>query len=473
MANPHTPSLKSASSLPTSVVSALTSTFRGAILDRGAAAYDEARTVWNAMIDRRPGMIVRPFSAADVATAVRFAAQQELFVAVKGGGHNIAGLATCDDGLLIDLSQMKGIEVDPVKRTAAVDPGVTLAELDKATQAHGLAVPVGINSTTGIAGLTLGGGFGWISRAFGLTIDSLSWADVVLADGRQVRASESEEPELFWALRGGGGNFGIVTRFGYRLHPVGPTVLAGLVVHPFDAANDVLNHMRDCAGDAPDQLTTWAVLRKAPPLPFLPSEWHGREVVVLAMAYAGDVADGERAAARVRSYGRPIADVVSPMPFAGWQTAFDPLLTPGARNYWKTHNFATLNDGLRDTLVDYAGRLPGDETEIFLGHLGGAVKRVSDDATAYGARDAEFVVNVHGRWRAPAEDDHVIGWARQLYDALTPHATGSAYLNFLTADEAGRVGAAYGKNFARLGQIKAKYDPANLFQGNQNIKPAV
>jgi FAD/FMN-containing dehydrogenase len=407
-------------------------------------------------------MIVRPFSAGDVATAVRFAAQQELFIAVKGGGHNIAGLATCDDGLLIDLSQMKGIAVDPVKRTAAVDPGVTLAELDKATQAHGLAVPVGINSTTGLAGLTLGGGFGWISR---------DWADVVLADGRQVRASESEEPELFWALRGGGGNFGIVTRFGYRLHPVGPTVLAGLVVHPFDAAKDVLNHMRDCAADAPDQLTTWAVLRKAPPLPFLPSEWHGREVVVIAMAYAGDVADGERATARVRSFGRPIADAVSPMPFAGWQTAFDPLLTPGARNYWKTHNFATLNDGLRDTLVDFAGSLPGDETEIFLGHLGGAVKRVSDDATAYGARDAEFVVNVHGRWRSPADDDHVIGWARRLYDALTPHATGSAYLNFLTADEAGRVSAAYGKNFARLGQIKATYDPTNLFQGNQNIKP--
>ena len=473
MSNPHTPALKSAANLPSAAVTSLTNTFRGAILDRGAAAYEEARTVWNAMIDRRPGMIVRPFTRDDVAAAVRFAAQQELFVAVKGGGHNIAGLATCDDGLLIDLSQMKRIEVDPSRRIAVVDPGVTLGELDVATQTYGLAVPVGINSTTGVAGLTLGGGFGWISRAFGLTIDNLLWTDVVLADGRQVRASESEEPDLFWALRGGGGNFGVVTKFAYRLHPIGPAVLGGLVVHPFDDATRVLDHMRDCAADAPDQLTTWAVLRKAPPLPFLPAEWHGREVIVLAMAYAGEVAEGERATARVRTFGKPIADVVSPMPFAGWQTAFDPLLTPGARNYWKTHNFTSLSDALRDSLVDYAGRLPGDETEIFLGHLGGAVRRVSDDATAYGARDGEFVVNVHGRWRSPQDDQRFIGWSRSLYDAMTPFATGSAYVNFLTADETARVGTAYGKNFARLGQIKAKYDPANLFQGNQNIKPAL
>jgi FAD/FMN-containing dehydrogenase len=473
MANPRPFVGRSASSLPTSVVSSLTQSFRGTILDRGGAAYEEARTVWNAMIDRRPGMIVRPFNAADVAAAVRFAAQQELFIAVKGGGHNIAGLATCDDGLLIDLSQMKGVEVDPVTRTAAVEPGVTLGELDKATQAFGLAVPVGINSTTGIAGLTLGGGFGWTSRAFGLTVDNLMWAEVVLADGTQVRTSETQEPDLFWALRGGGGNFGIVTRFGFRLHPVGPTILAGLVVHPFDDATGVLNHMRDCAADAPDQLSTWAVLRKAPPLPFLPAEWHGREVVVLAMAHVGEASDAERAAARVRKFGRPIADVVAPTPFVGWQTAFDPLLTPGARNYWKTHNFATLNDGLRDTLIDHTSRLPGDETEVFLGHLGGAVRRVSDDATAYGARDGEFVVNVHGRWRSAGEDERFIGWARGLFNALTPYATGSAYLNFLTADESARVGAAYGKNFERLGRIKGKYDAGNLFRGNQNIEPVV
>ena len=452
-----------------SIIQSFAARVQGRVIQPGHAGYDEARTVWNAMIDRRPGLVLHCATPGDVQHAVRIAAEHDLFVAVKGGGHNIAGLGTCDAGLLIDLSGMKGITVDPSARTAEVEPGVTLGELDAATQAHGLAVPVGVNSTTGVAGLTLGGCFGWISRAFGLTVDSLLWVDIVLADGTTVRASNADRPDLFWAIRGGGGNFGIVTRFAYRLHPVGPQVLAGLVVHPFDQARDVLNHMRECAADAPRELTTWAVIRKAPPLPFLPASWHGREIIALAMAYAGDIAEGERAAAPLRGFGQPIADIVGPTPFTGWQQALDPLLTPGARNYWKSHNFKTVSDGLRDTLIDFGGRLPSDETEIFLGQLGGAVNDVADDATAYGSRDAEFIVNVHGRWRAAGDDQRVVQWARGLYDAMTPHAIGTAYVNFLTADETGRVEASYGKNYARLKQLKAKFDPKNLFKGNQNI----
>jgi len=445
---------------------------RGHLLNPSAQGYDEARAIWNGMIDRRPALIARCHTPDDIGHALRFATEHGVFMTIKGGGHNIAGLAACDAGLMVDLSAMKAISVDPSARTAEVEPGVTLAELDAATQAHGLAVPVGINSTTGIAGLALGGGFGWTSRAFGLTIDNLLWADIILVDGRQLRTSPTQEPDLFWAIRGGGGNFGVVTRFCFSLHPLGPTVLAGLVVHPLDQGRAVLDHLRDCAEGAPKELSTWAVLRKAPPLPFLPAEWHGREIIALAMLYAGDVAAGERATARLRGFGQPIADVVGPMPFTAWQATFDPLLTPGARNYWKSHNFSGLSDGLRDALLEYASRLPSDETEIFLAHLGGTIQAVVDDATAYGARDAEFLVNVHGRWQAKADDDRVISWARSFYQAMTPFATGSAYMNFLTADEVDRVPAAYGKNFGRLATLKASYDPKNMFRANQNIAPA-
>ncbi|HXG87472.1 MAG TPA: FAD-binding oxidoreductase [Vicinamibacterales bacterium] len=458
--------------VPLASVEALGRKLHGDLLEPTSPGYDEARAIWNAMIDRRPALIARCHTPDDVAHAVRFAREHGVVITIKGGGHNIAGLAACEAGVMADLSAMKAISVDPVTRTAEVEPGVTLAEFDAATQAHGLALPVGINSTTGIAGLTLGGGFGWTSRAFGLTIDNLLWADVILADGRPLRTSANEEPDLFWAIRGGGGNYGVVTRFAFRLHPIGPTVLAGLVVHPLDEGRAVLDHMRDCARDAPRELSTWAVLRKAPPLTFLPAEWHGREIIALAMVYAGEVAAGERATARLRSFGKPIADVVGPMPFATWQATFDPLLTPGARNYWKSHNFAALSDGLRDAMLAYAAKLPSDETEIFLAHLGGAIQTVPDEATAYGARDAGFLVNVHGRWRAAEDDDRVISWARSFYQAMTPFATGSAYMNFLTEDEVDRVPAAYGKNFARLATLKARYDPTNLFRANQNIAPA-
>jgi FAD/FMN-containing dehydrogenase len=363
--------------------------------------------------------------------------------------------------------------VDPAARTARVEPGATLGDVDRECQAFGLATPVGINSTTGIAGLTLGGGFGWLSRAYGLTADNLLSADVVTADGALLHASEKENPDLFWGIRGGGGNLGVVTSFEFRLHPVGPEVVAGLIVHPFSEARDVLRAYRDLVARAPEELTCWVVLRKAPPLPFLLPEVHGTEVVVLALCHAGDIASGEKAAAPFRAIGKPIADVVGPHPFVGWQTAFDPLLTPGRRNYWKSHDFVELQDGLLDALLDAVRRLPSPECEIFIGHLGGAINRVPAGATAYPHRDIQFVMNVHTRWSEPSQDAACIAWARALYDAAAPFATGGVYVNFMPEDEAGRVRAgAYGPNYDRLAKLKARYDPGNLFRLNQNVAPS-
>jgi len=457
--------------VPQRAIESFTAAFRGQLLRPGSPEYDGARGIWNAMIDRRPALIARCATADDVVAAVRLAGAHDLLVAVRGGGHNIAGNAVCDGGLMIDLSAMNTVQVDAAKRTARVGPGATLGDVDRATQAHALATPTGINSTTGIAGLTLGGGFGWLSRSLGLTIDNLLSAEVVTADGALVRASAAENPDLFWGIRGGGGNFGVVTSFEFRLHPVGPEVLSGLIVHPLDAAGDVLRFYREFLKTAPDEFACWCVLRKAPPLPFLPPEWHGREILVLAMCYSGAIADGERIARPLRSFGHPIADVVAPHPFTAWQAILDPLLTPGMRNYWKSHDFLELSDGLIDVLTDHARRLPDPQTEIAFAQLGGAVSRVPADATAYTHRDAQFVLNVHGRWADPAKDTACIAWARQLFQAATPFATGGVYVNFLTQEEQGRVPAAYGSNYARLVALKKKYDPSNLFRVNQNIGP--
>ena len=451
---------------------AIGAALRGKVLAEGAPGYDEARTIWNAMIDRKPGVIIRCQGAADVVQAIRFAAAHKLLVAVRGGGHNIAGNAVCDGGLIVDLSQMKSVRVDPTSKRAWVEPGATLADLDKETQAFGLVLPTGINSTTGVAGLTLGGGFGWITRKFGLTIDNLISADVVTADGSLVRASANKNKDLFWALRGGGGNFGVVTSFEFRLHKLGPQVLAGLVVHPFDDAAPVLKEYRRIARSAPDELTCWVVMRKAPPLPFLPTEWYGREVLVLAMCYSGGVKKGEKAMAELRSIGKPIADVVGPTPFVGWQQVFDPLLTPGVRNYWKSHDFVNLSDEAIDILLDAVPKLPGPECEIFIGHVGGAAGRVGTKATAFPQRHSHFVMNVHTRWRDAAEDSANIGWARKFFAAAAPFATGGAYVNFMADDEGARIETTYGRNYRRLAEIKRRYDPDNLFRMNQNIRPA-
>jgi FAD/FMN-containing dehydrogenase len=457
--------------LHTSQIAALRAAIGGRVLQAQDEGYEQARQIWNAMIDRYPALIVQCTGTDDIVLALRFARQHGLEVAVRGGGHNIAGHSISDGGLMIDLSGLRAVEVSPAKRRAWVQPGATLADLDAATQRHGLATPVGINSTTGIAGLTLGGGFGWLTREHGMTVDNLLSAEVVTADGSRLRASADENADLFWGLRGGGGNFGIVTSFEFQLHPVGPEIYAGLLVYPLEQGAQVLRGWRDFADTAPESVSAWIVVRHAPPLPFLPLGSHGRKVVVVAVACTAPAAKREALIAPLLQLGKPYGSFIGPQPYAQWQQAFDPLLTPGARNYWKSHNFSPLSDEVLDTIVAFADQLPAPGSEIFLAHIGGAPNRVAGDATAYAQRDAKFVMNVHGRWQTPAEDATGVAWARSLFAACEPFASSGAYTNFMTADEAGRVQAAYGASHARLQRIKHRYDPENIFHLNPNVLP--
>lgn len=445
---------------------------RGEILQANDAGYDEARAVWNAMIDRRPAIIVRCAGTADVRASLAYARNHQLRLAVRGGGHNIAGSALCDDGLVIDLSRMKSVQVDPERRRAWVEGGATLRDFDHEAQAYGLATPLGINSTTGVAGLTLGGGFGWLSRTRGLAADNLLSAEMVTADAGRLQVSATEHPDLFWAIRGGGGNFGVVTRFEFALHPVGPQITAGLIVYPFDQARSVLQQYRDAVASMTPDLTVWAVLRKAPPLPFLAPQVHGQDVLVLPVFSPSPSDAVDAAIERMAKLGEPLGMHVGPMPYAAWQQIFDPMLTPGARNYWKSHNFAQLSDGAIDVVMRYAGNLPTSQCEIFLGLLGGQAGAPPPQATAYPHRDALYVMNVHTRWEDPADDERCIAWARDFFADATPYASGGVYVNFMPQDEGERTSDAYGANYARLAQIKATYDPDNLFRTNQNIRPA-
>jgi len=446
--------------------------FDGDVLLPADSDYDEVRQIWNAMIDRKPGIIARCKSSDDVLKAVNFARENELLVSVRGGGHNIAGNAICDDGLMIDLSLMKHVELDLDRQRAFVGPGCTLGDVDAATLKYGLATPVGINSTTGIAGLTLGGGFGWISRKYGMTVDSLISATVITADGRKLCASESENTDLFWGLRGGGGNFGIVTQFEFQLHPVGPDVLSGLIVFPFDQAKSIITQFSQFTQNAPAELSVWMVARKAPPLPFLPEDVHGKEIIALALCYVGDPSEGEKLIAPLRDFGTPYGEHIGVQPFTAWQQAFDPLLTPGARNYWKSHNFIDLSEGAIDAAIKYAGTLPSSQCEIFIASIGCATAKPAPEAMAYSCRDARYVLNVHGRWDSAEEDEHCIQWARDFFNETKPFASDGVYVNFLTMDEAARIESAYGPTYTRLQEIKKKYDPTNFFRMNQNIKPA-
>ncbi|HKF23520.1 MAG TPA: FAD-binding oxidoreductase [Candidatus Angelobacter sp.] len=444
---------------------------KGRVLLSGEPGYDEARRIWNAMIDRRPAVIVQCADAGDVPHAIRFAREEDLEISIRGGGHNIAGSSLSDNGVTIDFSQMKKVQVDAKAQRAYAEPGATLHDFDQAVQAHGLATPLGINSTTGIAGLTLGGGFGWLTRQHGLTIDNLVSADLITADQKKVRASEHSNQDLFWAIRGGGGNFGVVTQFEFKLHPVGPEILAGLIVYPRSEAKSVLEQYREFVKLAPLDLTVWVVLRKAPPLPFLPASVHGQDVVILAVCYSGGNAHGPDLVRPLLRFGDALGEHVGPLPYVQWQQAFDPLLTPGARNYWKSHNFTELPDGALDTMIEYAGKMPSPQCEIFVGHLEGVANRMSAGATAYGGRSARFVMNVHGRWDDAAQDEQCIAWSRAFFKAAAPYASAGAYVNFMTEEESDRVAAAYGPNYARLIEIKKRYDPENVFHVNQNIKP--
>jgi FAD/FMN-containing dehydrogenase len=423
------------------------------------------------MIDRRPAVIVQCAEADDVPHAIKFARDNGLELSIRGAGHNIAGNAVCNDGVMIDLSTMSNVRVDAEKKRAYVEPGATLANFDEAVQAHGLATPVGINSTTGISGLTVGGGFGWLTRKYGMTVDNLVSADVITAEGKKIIASGNENADLFWAIRGGGGNFGVVTQFEFELHPVGPEILAGLLVFPFDQAKQVMRQYREFLESAPTELSVSVVLRQAPPLPFLPKEVHGKEVVVLAIFYAGDIAEGDKLIAPLRRFGDAHGEHIGAQPYVQWQKAFDPLLTPGARNYWKTHNFTDLRDEALDAMIEFANRLPSPQCEVFIGFIAGAANRVPAEAMAYGHRDANFVLNVHGRWDDAAQDESCIAWAREFFKAAAPYASAGAYVNFMTEEEGDRIKAAYGPNYDRLVQIKKQYDPENIFHLNQNIKP--
>ena len=458
-------------SITNDVIEELQAALRGQVILPEDADYEEARSLWNAMIDKRPGVIARCSGTADVMQAVQLANDRDLLLSIRSGGHNIAGSALCEGGLTIDLSGMNSVHIDPHARRAYVEPGATLGDFDHEAQAFGLATSLGINSTTGVAGLTLGGGFGWLTRKYGMTVDNLMSVEIVTADGQRLWANAEQNADLFWAVCGGGGNFGVVTLFDFKLHPVGPEVLSGLIVYPYDDAKSLLNQYRDYVKTIPDELSVWVVLRKAPPLPFLPPEVHGTDVVIFAFMYAGDTEEGERLIDPVRHFGNPVGEHVGVNPFTGWQQAFDPLLTPGARNYWKSHNFAELSDGAIDTVIEYAGMIPSPQCEIFIALMGGEANRVATEATAYAHRDVNFVLNVHGRWTEADEDEKCISWSRDFFDAATPYAMGGVYVNFMTEEEIDRIGSAYGPNYDRLAQIKQKYDPGNLFKMNQNIKP--
>ncbi|WP_431893062.1 FAD-binding oxidoreductase [Nonomuraea sp. bgisy101] len=449
--------------------------FRGRLITADHTDYDTARAVWNGAVDRRPRVIARCGGTADVAAAMRFARDHDLEIAVRGGGHNVAGTAACDDGIVIDLSAMRAVWVDPAGRTARVQGGALWGDVDHETQTHGLATTGGIVSHTGVAGLTLGGGIGFLMRKHGLAVDNLLAAEVVTAEGGIVRASADEHPDLFWALRGGGGNFGVVTSFRFALHPVGPTVMAGPVFWAADDTADVLRFYRDFTAAAPDELGTVVRLGTVPPLPVIPEDLHYRPAIAVACCYAGAVEDGERAVRALRRFGTPLVDLLAPTPYVAHQSGLDDSVPHGWHYYWKATNLAGLSDGAIDTIADHAYTAGSPRTYAAMFHMGGAVARVPDDATAYTGRDVERNIVIDAVWlpdesgeRAAAET----AWARGFLEALQPHRAG-VYVNFLDSDDdSSRVREAYGDHtYRRLAEVKAKYDPDNAFHHNKNIHP--
>jgi len=446
----------------------LNGVFSGELIVSGDPSYETARRVWNGMVDRRPAVIARCVDESDVVAALRFARDRELAVAVRGGGHNVSGNAVCDGGVVIDLSALKGIQVDADARTVRAQPGVLLGELDRATQAFGLATPTGNVSMTGVAGLTLGGGLGWIARKHGPTCDNLIAAEVVTTDGDRVRASEAENADLLWGLRGGGGNFGVVTSFEYRLHPVGPQVLAGGVLHSFADAPEVLRFLTDFVTSAPDELSVVASTFRASPGMPVPS---GELVTVLAVCYAGDLTAGERALRPLRSFGRPLVDLIAPMPYASVQSGSDASYPSGQQNYWKSHYVNELTDDAIATILEHAPRMSSPLSSFYFQHLGGAIGRTGADTAAFGHRDALFDFAILTVWQDPAETHEHVTWARGFFDAMQPHATG-VYVNNLGTEGADRVRAAYAPaTYQRLVDLKRAYDPDNIFRLNQNIDP--
>jgi FAD/FMN-containing dehydrogenase len=450
--------------------------FRGEVIAPDDPDYDEARAVWNGTVDRRPRLIARCSGTADVAAAVRFARERDLEMAVRGGGHNVAGTAVCDDGIVIDLSAMRAVSVDAPSRTALVQGGALWGDVDHETQGRGLATTGGIVGHTGVGGLSLGGGLGWLMRKHGLTVDNIVEAEVVTAGGDVVRASAHDHPDLFWALRGGGGNFGLVTSFRFALHPVGPTVVAGPVFWAAEDTAEVMRFYRDFVADAPDDLGTVIRLGTIPPLPVVSDELHFRPAIAVACCYAGPVEEGERVVDALRRFGSPLVDLVGPTRYVDHQSALDDTVPHGWHYYWKATNLTVLSDEVIDVVADHAYRARSPRSYAAIFHLGGAVAKVPWDATAYPARDDAHSIIIDAAW-LPGEDDTVgtfeTGWARGFFDALQPHHAG-VYVNFLDSDDdTSRVREAYGADtYRRLADVKAKYDPENVFHHNKNVVPS-
>lgn len=446
---------------------------RGTVLTAGEAGYEDSRTVWNAMIDRRPSLVVRCQGVADVIACVNFARENGLLLSIKGGGHNIAGLATADGALMLDLSPMRGVWVDTAQRIAHAHAGCLLGDVDRETQVHGLAAILGFVSLTGIAGLTLGGGFGYLTRRWGWTCDNVVGMDLVTADGRAVRASSSENADLFWGLRGGGGNFGVVTAIDYTLYPVGPEVVGGLVAWPMSEAPRVLELYRTLSESAPPELTLVALMRPAPPAPWLPQEYHGKPIVAILACHTGSIAQAEAAVAPIKSFGKPIGDVLVRRPFAQLQSLLDATQPKGRRYYWKSEYLERVEPGLCQKGIDHASRFPSPHSAVIFFHIGGALNRLEEDHSPVGNRNARYVLNIAGSWEQAGDDGSNMEWARQAWNDMKGFGTGGNYINFLTADESPeRIEAALGRSWGRLADIKKKWDPQNMFRTNRNIEPA-
>ncbi len=455
----------STSSSHTEQLEALAPTFSGNLLSPNDEGYEEARKLHNGLIDKRPAVIARCSGVADVVDAVNLGRQSGLEVAIRGGGHNVAGRATVDDGLMIDLSLMKGITVDPSKRTVIAQGGVTWTEFNRETQVHGLATPGGTISTTGIAGLTLGGGLGWLMSKHGLALDNLLSVELVDSEGRVLRANASEHPDLFWALRGGGGNFGVVTSLEFQLHPVGPEIIGGLVAHPFEIAGDVLRFYRDTAQSLPDNFSLLAGLLYAP-------DGSGAKVVGIGACHTGTVQEGEAAIQPIKAIGTPVIDAMGPVSYCQLNTMMDGLFPRGALNYWKSSFVSDLSDAAIDTLIERFHEVPSPMSMLFLEELHGAVTRIPVIDTAYPHRRQGYNLLVISQCQDPSDSERCIAWARETHDAMAPHLSSERYVNYLGDDEgSGPVADAYGANFERLRKIKTEYDPRNFFHLNQNIEP--
>ena len=446
---------------------------RGPVVVAGDAGYEESRTVWNGMIDRKPAVVVRCLGVADVIACVQFAREQGILLCIKGGGHNIAGLATADGALMLDMSLMRGVWVDPQNKVAHAQAGCLLGDVDRETQVHGLAAVLGFVSATGIAGLTLGGGFGYLTRRWGWTSDTVVGMDVVTADGRLVRASSEENADLFWGLRGGGGNFGVVTAIDYKLYPVGPEVVGGIVAWPASDAPQVLELYRTLAEKSPRELTLVALMRMAPPAPWVPKDMHGKLIVALLACYSGTPEEGERVVAPIKSFGKPIADILVRRPYAQLQTLLDAANPKGRRYYWKSEYLSRIEPALCEKLVTHAAKIRSPHSVAVLFQIDGALNQLDEAHSPVGNRDARYVLNLPGSWEQASDDAVNIAWAREAWNDMKSFSTGGTYVNFLTEDEGPeRIEAALGKGLQRLATIKAKWDPQNIFRTNRNVKPA-